>query len=219
MLYSLLLTIETRAQCAHCRIIIRGEPPPKQGQIQQPPHQEQAHDPQEPPPGPQPIMTTAVPASGGAVGPPPPPPPFALCPGQTHNVLQFDDPVHGATAMKLYNKAISPMDDKFNGYANNLAVFLATMRDCTLCFNWQHIITIPLANGTIRNLLTHYGQVSIDNVCTHAVTFIGTQTRNAEDNDMFYYFIMDSLTPTFHAKLLLHSNIYLMNGTTATSVL
>ena len=121
--------------------------------------------------------------------------------------------------MKLYNKEISPIDDKFDAHVNNLAVFLTNVRDHVLCFNWHHIITTPLANRSLRNLLTHYGQVSIDNMCAHAATYIGTQTRNAQDNDMLYYFIVDSLTPTFHAKLLLHSNIYLMNRTVAASIL
>ena len=36
---------------------------------------------------------------------------------------------------------------------------------------------------------------------------------------MFYYFIVNLLTPSFHTKLLLHTNIYLANGTTAASVM
>ena len=71
----------------------------------------------------------------------------------------------------------------------------------------------------MRNLLTHYGQVSIDNMHAHAASYIGTQTRNVQDNNMFYCFIMDLLTPTFHAQLLFHSNIYLMNGTATASIM
>ena len=49
-------------------------------------------------------MATAPPTGGVGIGPPPPPPPFALGPGQAHNVLQIDDPVHDAAATKLYYK-------------------------------------------------------------------------------------------------------------------
>ena len=35
-------------------------------------------------------------------------PPFTLEPGRTHNVLQFDDPVTGLAATKLYRKPITP---------------------------------------------------------------------------------------------------------------
>ena len=61
--------------------------------------------------------------------PAPAPPAFALGPGRSHAVLNFDDPNNGATATKLYNKAISPLEEKFDGEANNLAVFLASVHD------------------------------------------------------------------------------------------
>ena len=184
--------------------------------MQPQPIHEPDQGPQETPPIPQLIMA-APPAAG--VSPPPPPLPFALGPGRTHNVLQFNDLIQGVTAMKLYNKAITPMDDKFDRHANNLAIFLANMRDYALCFNWHQLITIPLANGSKRNLLTHYGQVSIDNACTHVAMYIVTQTRNVQDNNMLYYFIINLLPPSFCTKLLLHIYIYLVNGTTATSVM
>ena len=68
-------------------------------------------------------MAVIPPAGGGSAGPPPPPPPFALGPGCTHNVLLFDNPIHGAAANKLYNKVITLMDTKFDGHTDNLAVF------------------------------------------------------------------------------------------------
>ena len=40
---------------------------------------------------------------------PPTPPVFALGPGRSHPVLDYDDPNTGATATKLYNNAISPL--------------------------------------------------------------------------------------------------------------
>ena len=89
----------------------------------------------------------AQPAAAAAppVLPPPPlalpaapaPPAFALGPGRSHAVLDYDDPNTGATATKLYNKAISPLEEKFDGEADNLAVFLASVRDRARRFNWQ----------------------------------------------------------------------------------
>ena len=54
-----------------------------------------------------------------AVPAPPVPPAFALGPGHSHAVLNFDDPNTGAMATKLYNKAISPLEGKFDGEADN----------------------------------------------------------------------------------------------------
>ena len=141
-------------------------------------------------------------------GPAPPAPAFALWPGCSHAVLKFDDPNTGATATKLYNKAISPLDTKFDGEADNLTVFLASVRDRARRFNWQRLITVPIDDGTTRNLLTHYGQVSLDNTRAHATSYVNTPTRDAQDNDMFYYFLADSLTSNFRTTVLLYADVY-----------
>ena len=73
------------------------------------------------------------------VGPAPPAPAFALGPGRSHTVMNSNDPNTGATATKLYNKAISLLEGKFDGEADNLAVFLASVRDRARRFNWQSL--------------------------------------------------------------------------------
>ena len=138
----------------------------------------------------------------------PAPPAFALGPGRSHAVLNFDDPNSGATATKLYNKAISPLKEKFDGDSDNLAVFLVSVCDRAHCFNWHRLITVPIDDGTTQNLLTHYGQVSLHNTRAHAATYVNTPTRDTQDNDMFYYFLADSLTNEFRTTVLLYANVY-----------
>ena len=60
------------------------------------------------PPPPPPVLPTA-----------PAPPAFALGPGHSHAILNFDNPNTGVMATELYNKAISPLEAKFNGEADN----------------------------------------------------------------------------------------------------
>ena len=172
----------------------------------------------------QPAAAAAPPAIPAPQPPPPaglapPAPAFALGPGRSHAVLNFDDPNTGATATKLYNKAISPLDTKFDGEADNLAVFLASVRDRARRFNWQRLITVPIDDGTTRNLLTHYGQVSLDNTRTHATTYVNTPTRDAQDNDMFYYFLSDSLTSDFRTTVLLYADVYTVTNVPVASAL
>ena len=153
-----------------------------------------------------PVLPAPLPPSP-AVPASPAPPAFALGPGHSHAVLMFDDPNTGATTTKLYNKAISPLEGKFDGEADNLAIFLASVRDRARRFNWHWLITMPIDDGTTRKRLTHYGQVSLDNTSTHAMTYVNTPTRDVQDNDMFYYFIADSLTNDFRTTVLLYANI------------
>ena len=138
------------------------------------------------PPPPPPVVPAA-----------PTPPAFVLGPGSSHAVLDYDNPDTGATATKLYNKAISPLKEKFDGEVDNLVVFLASVHDRARWFNWHCLIMVPIDNRTTRNLLTNYGQVSLENTRTHATTYVNTPTRDAQDNDMFYYFSADSLTKEF----------------------
>ena len=169
-----------------------------------------------PPPPPPPVLPAPLPPPAG---PAPPAPAFALGPGRSHAVLSFDDPNTGATATKLYNKAISPLDTKFDGEADNLAVFLASVRDRARRFNWQRLITVPIGDGTTRNLLTHYGQFSLDNTRAHATTYVNTPTRDAQDNDMFYYFLADSLTSDFCTTVLLYTDVYTVTNVPVASAL
>ena len=84
------------------------------------------------------------------------------------------------------------------------------LRDRAHCFNWQCLITMPIDDGTTSNLLTHYGQVSLDNTRILAMTYVNTNTRDAQDNDMFYYFLADLLTTNFCTNVLLYADIYTM---------
>ena len=66
----------------------------------------------------QPGAAAAPPVLPAPPLPPPPvvpaapsPPAFALGPGRSHAVINFDDPTTGSTATKLYNKAIAPVEN------------------------------------------------------------------------------------------------------------
>ena len=122
-------------------------------------------------------------------------------------------------ATKLYNKAISPLEGKFDGEADNLAVFLASVCNRARRFNWQWLITVPIDDGTTRNLLMHYRQVSLENMRAHAMTYINTPTRDAQDNDMFYYFLVDLLMNDFRTTILHYADVYTMTNVPIASAL
>ena len=54
---------------------------------------------------------------------------------------------------------------------------------------------------------------------THAVTYVNTLTRDAQDNDMFYYFLVDSLTNEFRTMVLLYADIYTVTNVPVASSL
>ena len=79
--------------------------------------------------------------------------------------------------------------------------------------------TMPIDDGTTWNLLTHYGQVSLNITRAHAATYMNTPTRDAQDNDMFYYFLADSLTNEFHTTVILYADIYMVTNVPVASSL
>ena len=53
----------------------------------------------------------------------------------------------------------------------------------------------------------------------HTSTYVNSPTRDAQDNDMFYYFLVDSLTNEFHTTVLLYANIYTVTNVPVASSL
>ena len=94
-----------------------------------------------------------------------------------------------------------------------------SVQDRAHCFNWHQLITMPICDGMTRDLLTHYGQVSLDNTRAHTTTYINTPTRDAQDNDMFYYFLADLLTNNFDTMVLHYTDIYTIANVPVTSAL
>ena len=71
----------------------------------------------------------------------------------------------------------------------------------------------------MRNLLTPYGQVTLSNYIDYGNTYVTTQTRNAQNNDMLYYFLVDSLEAKFRAKVLLYADSYSAHNVVVASAL
>ena len=149
----------TSSMCSHAPPALPLQGNMDQGQAAPP----QAAPPAQPAAATAPLVFPAPPPPLPALPAVPAPPAFALGPGRSHAVLAFDDPNSRATATKLYNKAIAPLEAKFDREADSLAVFLVSMHDRARHFNWHRLITMPIDDGTTWNLLTHYGQVSLNN--------------------------------------------------------
>ena len=63
-----------------------------------------------------------------------------------------------------------------------------------------------------RELLTDYGRISMVEVNGHAMPYTGTQTREAQNSEMLYHFLMNLVSMEFTTKLVLYQEDYTMNG-------
>jgi hypothetical protein len=58
-----------------------------------------------------------------------------------------------------------------------------------------------MVNGVQRNLIEHYGLISIEEVRQHVLTYDGTATRDAQNATMIYACLHDTLTEEVRKKV------------------
>jgi hypothetical protein len=135
---------------------------------------------------------------------------FALTPGM-HNMahpLNFANPAH----CKLHNHAIAALVPACDGTAPSLKVLVRGIDLKAGTNAWNPILLVPDINGVIRKLTSTYGLLTIEDVRAHALTYLGTATRNAQASAQMTACICNSLGTEIYMKLLLRSNEYTING-------
>jgi len=80
-------------------------------------------------------------------------------------------------------------------------------------FGWNiTVLDIPNdANdvfSTTKNLLKHYGEISLDHIRKHAKTYVNTQTRAAQDSIQLYSCLWASLSDEGKSKVNVHRSDY-----------
>jgi hypothetical protein len=161
----------------------------------------------------------AAAANAQAAAQPPPPPappvqanvqnPFALLPGAADTgALDFTK----SEAIKLFNKAITPLDPKYNLSEGKLRIFLEQVRERGRIYCWDDILTVEDSDGVGQNIITHYGKLSVDNCIAHAMTYVNTETRRAQDAMMLFQLLINSLAEESKLLMLADADVYTVAG-------
>lgn len=156
------------------------------------------------------LAVPAVPAGGAAAVT------FALMPGAAdNNVLNFNK----SEAIKLFHKAIQPLDPKFTLAEENLRTFMEQVRERARIYNWDALLTVPVDATTSYHLITHYGMISAEACSTYAADHVGAafETRKTQDSMMLYQFLLNSLTDAAKLTMLSNKDQYYV-GTTPSGV-
>jgi len=134
---------------------------------------------------------------------------FSLTPARANPDAYLDYTT--SSASKIFKQASASLDYKFDCEESSVQTFIETLRDRSTSSGWDsnqaNIIDI---NGT--NLMDEYGLLTLDQIRTHVITYIETQTRTAQNSYQMYLSIISSLTDEGRAKLLTRSNDYTVNG-------
>lgn len=134
--------------------------------------------------------------------------PFALLPGDARaDPLDYKKPED----MKVFNKAVSGADTKFDMKEGNLRTFLDVVNEQARVFNWKDVVDIPDGNGDKRNLLTHFGQLSYNDCLVYVTAHLGQQNKRAQDDGIMYQYLLNSLTPEARLTMIAAQSAYTIN--------
>ena len=119
--------------------------------------------------------------------------PFALAPA-----LVSHEPVDYSTSAgtKLFKNATEPLSIEFDCTSENLQLFLDQLRDRAIIYDWLDILLITREGdeAQTKDLIESYGEISYVEVKTHAMSYVNTETREAQNSIMLYHCIMNSLS-------------------------
>ena len=141
----------------------------------------------------------------GAAQPAPIPPAFALGPGRGNALLDYSNTSH----IKIYYKAVTPLEHKFDGKPSSLRIFMKSVANRAKRFGWDNILNIIDSHGNTRSLLYDYRQLTTAEVKTHAQSqWTSQHTRDAQNAEMLYHFLFESIDENFKATVLLKNHNY-----------
>ena len=150
----------------------------------------------------------------GAARTAPIPPAFALGSGRGNALLDYSNTSH----FKTYYKAVTRLKHKFDGKPSSLHIFMKSVANRAKSFGWDNILNIIDSHGNTGSLLYDYGQLITAEVKMHAQNqWMNQHTRDAQNAEMLYHFLFESLDENFKATvLLMYHNYQVTIGTYTT---
>jgi hypothetical protein len=159
--------------------------------------------------------------SGGDGGGPPPAPDgvvllndFGLTPAQVAPAwyIRYNE----ATGIKLWNAVLATLPAKWAVDSEGLSRFNEHVMDQEMQSGWNatgaSIMMIPDVDGVLRHLVHNYGQLTPEDVSAFVATFIGQETRQAQNDVQLYYCIANTLDECEHLRLVSEAESYTMKG-------
>lgn len=118
-----------------------------------------------------------------------------------------------AEPARLYRNGMKCLEgEKYDGKSRGLRVFLESFKAKAIMYNWFDVLTVPDAAGTNRNFLSTYGTITMAECNAHAVVYMTARDRAAQNAQMIYHCVVDSLTTEMQATLMAEQEFYEVDG-------
>jgi hypothetical protein len=145
-----------------------------------------------------------------AVNAPRPAGAFAITPGQANPGQTID--YSTSSGIKVWAEATESLPFKFSAEGKEVNAFCEQLMKRAENQGWDlaggNILNIPDSTNTNRNLIKKYGQLTTDNILTHAQGYIFAENRASQNNMQMYNCITNSLSKAGHLKILAEQDKY-----------
>jgi hypothetical protein len=114
-----------------------------------------------------------------------------------------------------YKQAVEKLEgDLYDG--KNLPVFLKKVEGKAYQYGWLNLLSYTYQGNppVTKNLLQHYGELTMSEVRQKAMTYLGLSNRNDQDSDMMFNCLRKSINDSVFAKVSKETSKYryLING-------
>jgi hypothetical protein len=138
---------------------------------------------------------------------------FAFGPaGANQGIIDYSS----TAGIKLYKTITTPLEEKFDGSPGKLLSFMDDLRQKATNFGWHDSILLigdqHPTNPNDFNLIQNHRQLTMENVQAHAATYMGDESREAQDASMMFTFLRDSMTPGVRARMSTETDKYQIDG-------
>ena len=149
---------------------------------------------------------------------------FALAPGRANaQVLDYTT----TEGIKLYGKAVAPLDPPYDLKSGGLYAFLQKVRNRSVKQQWEDILNIdvplpiPIQGQAVPkyNLVTQYGRMTKAHVETSTRTYTFLETRDAQNSHQLFQFLYGSMDDAAQARLGVQERDYLIHAPAQPAVL
>ena len=143
---------------------------------------------------------------------------FALTPAlaSKKKVLNYTD----AGESKIFKIGTAKLSVDIDGTPENLNLVLAAIEQRAVISGWlDTVLSIYVGNGECKELLTNYGDISMDEIRHHVKQYIHSNVRAAQDSMMLYTCLSNSMTQETRQKILLYKDEYYIDGRTPSGAL
>ena len=139
---------------------------------------------------------------------------FGLTPAAVNSAAPIDYSTSQGT--KIYNAAVKELSVKYSLEHGDANQANQALMDRANEMSWgaigADILLIPDSKGNSHHLISEYGQLTMEDIKTHVQTYIGTNTRRAQNAVQMANCLLNSITDTAQKSLVAESDVFHING-------